>query len=268
VSLIALRTLTNFGRTLGTMLSIGSGVEIASLHHSGRNEDVQRHLMTMGAALSLFTTVTAVAILAFGSPFVALWTGRGDLFDLPIVASLLAAILVAGPTAPLVAHAMLADGSRSLALAQIAQLIIGFMACLLLIPTLGARGAAFALAGAEIIGTGLLLPWLLGRSLNGLSYLAYASSCARTTLAAGVWSLATAALATRLVAPHGVFGLLASGAVWALIGPLPLLLYAAGSERRSRVYARVRLGLGSALSSRAKPETVAGAAAVGRDGRP
>src|SRR5258706_1065685 len=76
VSFSIMRTLVNFARSFGTILSIGSGVEIAYLHHNGRTEDATWHLMTVGVALSVMAAAIAAGVALFGTAFVAQWTGR------------------------------------------------------------------------------------------------------------------------------------------------------------------------------------------------
>ncbi len=232
VSFIALRTLTNFARTFVTMLSFGSGVEIVTLHHAGRTDDVTRHLVAMGKAVSMIAAAAGIAILVFGQVFVAIWTERNDLFDFVIVGPLLAGTLAVSMMSPLTSHAMFAQDVRPIALTQLFQLVLAVGASLLLIPQFGVRGAAFAFGAAEVIGTGLVLPHLLVPLFGGLRLPGYILSCLRGALVMGLWSFVAGKLIIYILKPESLIPLMGAGVAWTIVGPLPILIQGIGAPGR------------------------------------
>jgi O-antigen/teichoic acid export membrane protein len=240
VSFLILRTLVNFVRTLGTLLAIGSGVEIAVLHHAGRQAELIHILRKVGFGLSITSTILAAGVLVFGKQFVVIWTGQAGLYDNGTVLCLLASAVLCAPGNPISTHMMLANLPRANSIAMLVQLGIGFAGCALLTPYLGMLGAALALAAGEIVGQAVVLPLLAMRHLPNFGYRAYLRDC---TLAMGLtaaWCLAIGYAVTHVIDDHSFIGFAAATLVWLLLAAVPVVLVAMGPHHRGALPGRLR----------------------------
>ncbi len=233
VSLIVVRTFTNLARTCVTMVSLGSGVEIVALHHAGQTRNVSRALTAMGEAVSMLAAAASVALLLFGQRVTLLWTGRADLFDVVSAGFLIAGTMAVCIMSPITSYAMLSQNARPLAIAQMVQLALAAATSLLLIPFYGPQGAACSFGAAEVLATGMLLPAILSPdSCGGLSLRRYRFCCCWSAIKTGVWCYGGGKLVVSAMPPHDTLSIFMSGAVWICAGPLPVLIYEMGDERR------------------------------------
>lgn len=250
VSFVVLRTLVNFMRSLGIMVSMGSAVEIVAVHHAGQKAAVARHLRAVGSGLAVLTMAMAVGIFLFGPPFVAIWTGRSDLYNQAIVLSLLASAILAAPSVPIASHLMLANMPRPPAIALVSQIAIGLVACAVLAREHGAVGAAIGLAIGEAIGQAIVLPILAARYLEDFSYSRYLLHCVLAMGLATAWSVLVGIGVMALINTTSWLGLAVAGALWGLLGLIPPLALALPAHQREAWTRQVGVGLRAIGSSR------------------
>ncbi len=241
VGFVVLRTLVNFLRSVGSMVSIGSGVEIAAILHAGRVEETMRSLRTVGRSLSVFSSSLAVGIVTFGYPLVTLWTGRPELYDRGVLYILLASAVLAAPAAPIASHLQLANMPRPLSIALLIQYAIGLSACGALARSYGAVGAAAGLGLGEVIGQAVALPLLAARHLTGFGYLRYLLECLLAMVLTAVWCGGVALGAVAVFDTSHWPGLVTAGAAWAVLGLVPALALTLPARQRGLL--AVRLGL-------------------------
>ena len=239
VSFVVLRTVINFVRQLASMLSIAVGVELATVIHAGSQGEVAGRLVAFGRFLSAIAGSMAVAVLAFGAPFVSLWTGGRTHFDIVVACWLLLGMLVSIITAPLASVALLSNRAKPVAIAYMAQLTIGLGAMVVLIPQYGISGAAAGLAAGDALGFGVLLPILVAPVLS-LDYRRYLAGC----LIGMATSAAIAGLAAWAVAQvlpiNSAISLGVAGFIWTMIGFVPALLVTLPPSRRAQIANSVR----------------------------
>jgi O-antigen/teichoic acid export membrane protein len=241
VSFVVLRTLVNFLRGLGTMVSLGSGVEIVSIHNAGRTDEAIRNLQTVGRGLSVFSASMAVGMVTFGHPLVTLWTGREELYDCGVLFSLLASAALATPSAPMASHLTFANTPRPLSIALLIQYAIGLSACAALARTCGAVGVAAGLALGEVIGQGFVLPVLAAKHLTGFGASGYYVSCLLAMIWTAIWCGGVGLGALTIFDTSRSLGLIAAGAAWTVLGFVPAVALALPT--RQREWFAARLGL-------------------------
>jgi O-antigen/teichoic acid export membrane protein len=232
VSFVVLRTLVNFMRSFGTMISNGSAVETAAIHHTGQWNEVIRGLRTIGRGLTMFSASMAVGLLLFGQPLVSIWTGRPELYNSAIVFSLLASAVLAAPAAPIAYHLTYAIAARPFAIALLVQYTIGFSACAVLARPCGAAGVAAGLAFGEAIGQAVALPLLAARHLTGFGFSRYLLGCVLAMILAAVWCGGIGLGALAIFDASRWPGLFAAGAAWTLLGFVPALVLAFSARQR------------------------------------
>jgi O-antigen/teichoic acid export membrane protein len=240
ISFLLIRTLVNFVRSLGGMLSIGSGVEIAAIHHAGRNAEVMRHLRTVGSALSTITMMLAVGVFLFAAPFLTLWTGSASFFDRGILLWLLVSAVLAAPASPIASHMMLAMMPRPVSIALMCQLTIGLAACVAFTPAYGTTGAAAALALGETIAQAIILPVLAAPALRGFGYPRYLLRCVLAMILAGSWCGLAGLGVITFIDTSSVTGFVAAATLWTALGPLPVLIVITGEHGRGAILSRLR----------------------------
>jgi O-antigen/teichoic acid export membrane protein len=240
VSFLLIRTLVNFVRSLGGMLSIGSGVEIAAIHHAGRNAEVMRHLRTAGSALSAITMALAVGVFLFADPFLALWTGSAGFFDHGVLLGLLVSAVLAAPASPIASHMMLAMMPKPISIALMCQLAIGFAACVAFTPAYGTTGAAAGLALGEAIAQAIILPVLAAPALRGFGYPRYLFRCVFAMILAGGWCGLAGLGAITFIDTSSFNGFVAAATIWTALGLLPVLIVIIGEQGRGAILSRLR----------------------------
>jgi O-antigen/teichoic acid export membrane protein len=216
-----LRTLVNFARSLCTILSYGAGVEIAHVHHGGRTDDAIRHLVTAGGALTAIVAAIAAGLALFGAAFVAMWTGRPDLFDPSIASWLIASAVIAAPATPLVTHFMYINAPKPASLALLAQLGIGLAACWWLAREYGALGAAAGITIGEAAATVVILR---AARYIGINYPEYAKHCLIGMILTAFWCCIVGVALRSIINIDSPFWLLVAGGLWAIFGVGPALI--------------------------------------------
>jgi len=239
VGFVLSRTMVNFMRTLCNMLSIGSGVEIAAVHHAGQAADATRHVYAVAYWLAIISTSMAVGLVLFGRPFVLVWTGHDNLFDPLMILFLAGGAVLASPAAALSSHLMLANTPRPISLALIFQLVVGLSACAIGGRAYGPTGAAAGLAVAEAAGQGLLMPWLAARQIVGFEYKTYLRQSISAIAMTGAWTYGIGFLVVRFIAIHSATALIAALSLWGLFALLPVLFCALPAAHRNALLSRL-----------------------------
>lgn len=239
VSFVVLRTLINFARQLASMLSNAVGVELATVIHAGSPADVAARLAVFGRFLSAIAASIVVAVLAFGAPFVGLWTGSAKHFDPVVVGWLLPGMLVSIIAAPLASVALLSNRPKPVALAYLVQLAVGLGAMVVLIPRYGIGGAAAGLAAGDMLAFGVVMPLMITPVL-GIDYRRYLAGCLTGMMLSATIAGVAAWAVTRFFALGSVLSLGTAGVLWAAIGFAPAVFAALPRERRRQVVDLVR----------------------------
>jgi hypothetical protein len=230
VGFVVARTLANFARQLGTMLSLSSGAEAAPALHLEDFAQAARHVVLVGIPLCSVTGALAAALLVFGPSVVTVWTGRTDVFDASVLAWLVVGISAASPAQPLASLMMLGDRPRPVAHAGLVQLAVGLTACAALTASFGVAGGAAGLAAGEVLG-GLILLWRTA-GVIGIDTSWYLVRCLIAMAGAGMWSLGIALALAAVIDPQSATGLALCGLVWGLLGLLPSAVIALLAAQR------------------------------------
>jgi len=239
VGFVLSRTLVNFMRTLCNLLSIGSGVEIAAVHHAGQTAQATRHVYAVARWLAILATAMAAGLLLFGRPFVSIWSGHDNLFNPILILFLASGAVLAAPAAAISSHLMLANAPRPISLALIFQLAVGLPACAAMARAWGPTGAAAGLAVAEAAGQGLLIPILAARQMDGFEVKTYLSQTVRAIALTGGWTFATGFLILHLIDIHSTTALIAAVLLWGFFALLPVFFAGLSSPQRSALLSRV-----------------------------
>jgi hypothetical protein len=238
VTFILVRTLVNFARQFGVMMSLSASLELVGAVNGGQHEDVQRQLLVVGPLLSVVTAATAVAVLAFGAHFTQLWTGGSVPFNANVAALLLVSAVVTSPSAIITSLIMLGQTPVVAGQAQLLQLSAGLFACAAFASLYGIAGAAAGLAIGEILAFGFLM--LRSTRLFRLNTATYLAKCATAAFLTAMWCAAVAVLVRTVVPGGAVSHLLSSILAWGLFGFLPAVLLSLNRSQRSGIAAWLR----------------------------
>jgi len=240
VGFVLLRTLANYLRTVASLVSIATAVEMVALLHKGASEQLKGTLAMTGRAISALISAMCVGVLLLGRDFIVLWSGRRDLFDSSTMQLLLLSAVSAAVSGPLWSLFMLANKPRPAAIAVLGQLGLTLAGCALLASPLGIAGVAAALLAGEILGSLVLVP-MMGRHHFGIDLWRYLGACAVAGAAAASWSMMVLLVAIWLVGAQQPLGFVACTIVFAAIGLTPVVL--ASLPRSTRILLMNRLGL-------------------------
>lgn len=241
-SFLLLRTLVNFMRSVSTMLSIGSAVEVAVSYHKGAYAEAYRGIENTGYGLSIFSAAIAAGLFVFGEELMKVWTGHPEFYDQRILLGLMAGTLIAIPSSTVGAQMMLANIPRPQSLAHIGQIGIGLTACMVLANLWGAVGAAAGLAIGEALGQGILLPMLARHAMPDFNFGAYLRKCAFAMLITLAWCTAVGIVLKVLVTPHSLPTLALAATGWGVVAVIPVLFLSLPPGQRERVLAILRRG--------------------------
>jgi O-antigen/teichoic acid export membrane protein len=240
VGFVIVRTLVNFIRSAGVMISVAAGVEFVGLHHAGRDDAAARGLEFFGKGLSVISGAVAAGLLVFGHFLVSLWTGRPDLYDDSVAWSLVVSAALGAPAVPISYFLTLMNVARPQSIGILAQMAVGFPICAAIAPSVGVAGVALGLAGAELIGQSVVAPVLAAKRLPRVGDASYYARCLLLMAISATWS-AFVGLSTLAIFDTGRWlGLFAACGAWALLGLFPPFLLALPAGRRATVAVRVR----------------------------
>ncbi|MBS9719455.1 hypothetical protein JYU29_02005 [Tianweitania sp. BSSL-BM11] len=233
VGFVLVRTLVGFARQLATMLSIALGVELAGQMHTA-SETVMQPIAQAGRLLSVMAGVFGAAVWVFGAPLLARWTGDQAAYDPFVLAWLVLGSWVAAPAAPIAKLLAFTNRAKPNAAAWTVQLVSGLGLAAVFVQPFGAAGVAAGLAIGEILGMGMVLPWLAGRFLAVPSR--YWLTCGMGLSASVLWCLIIGAAVIQLIGLADILQMLIALIIWSLLGALPPLLLAMPMQVRSRIW--------------------------------
>lgn len=235
---LLLRTLINFLRSFTTIISLSAAVEIAPMLHRGQHDRLAPMLMTTGRSICGFVGAVCAGIAFFGEDFMALWSGRRDLFDSVTMYWMIAAAITGTAAMPLFALFMLGNRPKPAALASLLQLVLGLAACATLAVRYGPAGAAAGLALGEIAAAGFVLP-LLARDHFMIDAIQYLKVCASALLLCSVWCGAVCWVIVAIVGSDTTARFLISAGLYGVLGFMPVMIAVLSPEHRSALMDKV-----------------------------
>jgi O-antigen/teichoic acid export membrane protein len=238
-----LRTLTGLSRAVTDQLSHVAGVELARQYAQDDMEALRRMYRFAGRLAGGMAGAVSGMIAGFGAPFLAIWTLGRVPFDPMVFWPLLAAAALSGPT--LAGNSMLyfINRPRGLAATHLAGGLVTLGLAALLVPRLGAAGAAIGLLTAELAVVSVAVSILAARvaGLPALRRIVVTQGCAAVAFAT---SAALAWGAIGLTGSDSLARLVVAGVLWLVVVPWPLVfvLFNAGQRRwiRDRIARRLR----------------------------
>ncbi len=234
VSFVVARTLVNFARQFTTMLLIASGIEMATTVHAGDAKTLDRQLAIVGRGVAAVTGVVVGAVMAFGAPLIAVWTGNPALYDPVMLLWLLLPVPIVGPALPLAAVLTFSNRPKPEAFARTTQGVLGILLCYVLAARFGIAGVPAGLAVAEIVGLGVLLPAFAAPPL-AVGYPAYFAWSTIFFAVSAAWGVAVGWCVLNVVGAGSIVELATSGVLWAGVA-MPIALAAAlPKEHRLRI---------------------------------
>jgi O-antigen/teichoic acid export membrane protein len=190
-------------------------------------------------------------IFAIAEPFMAVWT-RGQVpYDPWLIGCFLAAVILAVPGQSGFAMLRFTNHPRPLAISSACEVTIALVLCLLLVPRMGALGAALGLLIAEVLTFGSYLAVTGLRSLQ-TSVRPYFLRTYGVTAVACILSFAAAKGIALAWEPRGLLDLVVIGAGWAAIVTIPAAFVIFTRDQRSWILAQTRRGL-TAIRGRKAP---------------
>ena len=158
-----IRTLANFVRQAMGMFGSVFGLELFRRQAAGDHGGFARVYLESGRLLAVQVGAGAGLLVAIGEPLFAYWTGRPELFNLPMLVLALAPLLCF-PAIPLSVEA-LSYANRPLPLmqARLVQAGLSVVGFLVLVESDAALRMMAALAIGETLGLGLLLALAMRR---------------------------------------------------------------------------------------------------------
>ena len=229
------RVVAGLLRALCTQTTLPLAAELGHDYAIGATEQLQSLYARGSALLSLLASVVVSGLLAFWPDFFAIWTRGAIPYDQSLTATLLIGTVVAAPSILAVSYANYSDRGKLLASTKGLQLLVFLALCLLLIPQLGALGAAFAMVSCDVL---VQLGWLTADVLRQtlkrpFEHIAFLVAVIAVVTLSG-WSLG---MVIHLAVPGtGLMRLVGECALWLLVVALVASPLQNG-ELRSRLIA-------------------------------
>jgi O-antigen/teichoic acid export membrane protein len=238
-----MRTLTGVARMVMDQLMHVTGVEIARQFAQGDRRALTT-LYDFMARLSGGICGTLAGLIAIiGPPFLTIWTVGKVPFDGAIFWPLLGAAGLAGPSVAGVSVLLFINRPGGMARAYAVAGGVTLCLCLVLIPPLGAAGAAWAVLVAETCILSIVIPMRTAKIVGGspVRLIALIQGIAVISFAI---SSAIAWLALSIVGGSSLAGLILVGAIWAALVSAPLYFLIFNRPRRQWIADRLRDSLG------------------------
>jgi O-antigen/teichoic acid export membrane protein len=231
ISFAVQRTLINVSKQLSQAVSIALGVEVARVREERNADHYQKGIYVLARVNTAFVALAAAGLLCFGPNILALWTGRGDLFSLPILLWLLLPLVVIAPAIPMQMLTMFGSVPKPQAISSAAQIIVGIGLAVIFGHIFGVVGVASGVAIGEIVSTGLLLPLLSRRALS-ISYGRLLRDSALFFIAALAWAMLVGLVVMQFT-PRSAVSLIGVISVWGLVAAPPILLMSLPKDVRT-----------------------------------
>ncbi len=236
VAFVTGRTLVNLGRQIITMLLIAAGVEIAPRLHAGEKASIAVYSSQLGVVGATLISGGSIAMFCYGGAFVALWTGRAELFDETVYCWLLLGAFSNTIAAPFQMLMGFINEPRVAAVAGVANLALGLPLAALASLRFGVGGLTFGLAFGEIAACLLAIGKLLPETVGGDPF-RYFAHCLAAAALTGLWCLAVAKGVEGLSPQTGSVWLAVHFVGFVALGVAPTLLLAAPEQLRKRAFA-------------------------------
>ena len=150
-SFLLIRTMVNQIRQAFQFATIGAGIEIAPLVHSGDVSGAWRLSARIGLMTTVLCGVMVAAVLIFGEQVTRYWVGDATLFSPQIAVFLLAPLLAVVFLQQPVALLQFANKSLAPGLQRLSQIVLGPLMCIIGQKFYGVTGLVVGLAISEIV---------------------------------------------------------------------------------------------------------------------
>ncbi len=232
---VLMRTLANFVRAALQPFSVVFGQESARRVALGDVAGLSSTYRESTYLLAALGAVPAGLILALGPDFFAVWTGRGDMFDLAMLALAIAPPLLLPSLAMAASHLAVSNDPWPIAAAraiQVAASILGYFVLPIASPALRMTAA---LAVGEVVGMGIVLTSRICRMIPGTGVVFHLSMFARLSGAA-LLTYGAARLGMTL-ADTPIARIIAASACAGIAGGIGLFVFGIEHARRRALVA-------------------------------
>lgn len=239
VAYTTIRTLTSIARSVTNEIIQVAGVEIARQHAQDDADSIRRLYRFITRLSGSSSGVIAGLIAIIGPPFLDIWTVGKVSFAPQIFWPLLVAAALSGPANAGMSVLQYINRPQGMALGYILSGVTVMGVSLVLVPRLGAAGAAWAVLIAELGVLGIVIPIKTAAIVPGspLRQIAKAHGFA----AAGFGLSAGAAwVATGMTGTKNFTAIALAGIVWMVIAAIPVFFLLFDAEKRAWVWGRVR----------------------------
>ena len=239
-SFLLIRTMVNQIRQAFQFATIGAGIEIAPLAHSGDRAGAWRLSARVGLMTTVLCGVMVAAVLIFGQDVTRYWVGDATLFSEPIAIALLAPLLAVVFLQQPVALLQYANMSLAPGLQRLLQIVLGPLMCIAGQKFYGVTGLVIGLALSEVAANWALLPLLAGMKIFP-GFIRYCFSSAGAGLAAAAASLAVGWGLMHLYPAASLVALVVKMAAWTLLTLVPMMWVTLPDQARQSLWRRVRV---------------------------
>lgn len=238
-SFLLIRTMVNQIRQAFQFATIGAGIEIAPLAHSGDFPAAWKLSAQIGLMTTVLCGIMVAAVLIFGEDVTRFWVGDASLFSQAIAIFLLAPLLAVVFLQQPVALLQYANMSLAPGLQRLLQIVLGPLLCIVGQKFYGVTGLVAGLAVSEVVANWALLPLLAGMTIFS-GFLRYCLGSAGAGLAAMAASLAIGFGLTHLYPASSLGALAIKMAVWTLLTLVPMMLVTLPEQVRQSLWRRLR----------------------------
>jgi hypothetical protein len=222
-SFLLIRTMVNQIRQAFQFATIGAGIEIAPLAHSGDFPGAWRLSARVGLMTTVLCGVMVAAVLIFGKDVTRYWVGDATLFSQEIAIFLLAPLLAVVFLQQPVALLQYANMSLAPGLQRLSQIVLGPLMCVVGQKFYGVTGLVVGLAISEVLANWALAPMLAGMRIFP-GFFRYCLGAASAGLAATAASLAVGFGLMHLYPAPSLVALAVKMAVWTFLTLVPMML--------------------------------------------
>lgn len=242
-SFLLIRTMVNQIRQAFQFATIGAGIEIAPLAHSGDFRGAWKLSARIGLMTTVLCGVMVAAVLIFGQDVTRYWVGDATLFSQRIAIFLLAPLLGVVFLQQPVALLQYANMSLAPGLQRLLQIVLGPLLCIVGMKFYGVTGLVIGLAISEVLANWALLPLLAGMKIFS-SFFGYCLGAVSAGLAAAAASLAIGFGLMHLYPAPSFFALVVKMAMWTLLTLVPMMLVTLPEQVRQSIWRRLRPSTG------------------------
>jgi hypothetical protein len=239
-SFLLIRTMVNQIRQAFQFATIGAGIEIAPLAHSGDRAGAWRLSARVGLMTTVLCGVMVAAVLIFGKDVTRYWVGDATLFSEPIAIALLAPLLAVVFLQQPVALLQYANMSLAPGLQRLLQIVLGPLLCIVGQKFYGVTGLVVGLAIAEVVANWALLPLLAGMQMF-TGFISYCLGAAGAGLAATGVSLAVGWGLMHVYPAGSLIALFVKMTLWTLLTLVPMMWVTLPEQARQSLWRRVQV---------------------------